>query len=295
MFKIGDFSRISQVPVSALRYYDEVGLLRPANIDRFTGYRSYSASQLPRLNRILALKDLGFTLEQVARLLDEDLPTEQLRGMLRLKRAETEQRVSEERARLARVETRLKQIEEEGRMPGYEIVLKKVDPQTIASARGVVEQRRLSHFSGAVAAEGDLVRQIGDRCDELVGDLKGLLKRTGAKDLGPWMLIIEQRDDDIDLEMATPVNGASERSDAARSIRSQDNRVALRELPGAEKVASTVHQGSYETILQAYSALGTWIEDNGYQITGSCREIYVTGPQQPGGPVTEIQFPVEQA
>jgi len=98
--------------VKTLRYYDEIGLLKPAQVDRFTGYRYYSEDQLPRLNRILALKDLGLSLEQIGRLLDDDLPPAQLRGMLRLKQAEIQQCVEEEQARLARVEMRLRQIEQ---------------------------------------------------------------------------------------------------------------------------------------------------------------------------------------
>ena len=62
MLKIGEFSKLVQVPVPTLRYYDQVGLLKPVEVDRFTGYRYYSASQLPRLNRIR----LGFSLEQIA-------------------------------------------------------------------------------------------------------------------------------------------------------------------------------------------------------------------------------------
>ena len=111
MIRIGDLSRISQVPVSTLRYYDDVDLLKPVEVDRFTGYRYYSFDQLPRLNRILALKDLGFSLEEIARLLGEDLPVDQLRGMLRLKRSELRDQVQEAFARLERVEARLKQIE----------------------------------------------------------------------------------------------------------------------------------------------------------------------------------------
>jgi DNA-binding transcriptional MerR regulator len=74
MFKIGDFARIAQVTVKALRYYDELGLLRPAYVDAFSGYRYYAAGKLPRLNRILALKDMGFSLDEIARLLDDALP-----------------------------------------------------------------------------------------------------------------------------------------------------------------------------------------------------------------------------
>ncbi len=93
MFKIGDFSKLSQVSVKALRLYDQMGLLKPSQVDRFTSYRYYSASQLPRLNRILALKNLGFSLEQIAKLLDDQIPPEQIRGMLRLKQAELQQAI----------------------------------------------------------------------------------------------------------------------------------------------------------------------------------------------------------
>ena len=83
MLKIGDFSRLSRVSVKALRYYDEIGLLKPVEVDRFTGYRYYSAEQLPRLNRIVALKDLGLSLVEVSQLLDENLTSDRIAAMLR--------------------------------------------------------------------------------------------------------------------------------------------------------------------------------------------------------------------
>ena len=83
MFKIGDFSKLIQVSVKKLRYYDEIGLLKPVQVDRFTGYRYYSFEQLPRLNRILALKDLGLSLEQIVQLLNEAVPANTIRGMFR--------------------------------------------------------------------------------------------------------------------------------------------------------------------------------------------------------------------
>jgi DNA-binding transcriptional MerR regulator len=101
MFKIGDFSKLSRVSVITLRYYDELGLLKPAQVDRFTGYRYYSLDQLPRLNHILALKDLGFSLEETARLLNDMLSPAQMRELLRAKQAEIQQRVAEEQARRA--------------------------------------------------------------------------------------------------------------------------------------------------------------------------------------------------
>jgi DNA-binding transcriptional MerR regulator len=135
MLKIGEFSWLSQVTVRALRYYDEIGLLKPLRVDPFTGYRYYSLDQLPRLNRILALKDLDLSLEQIARMLDEDLTSDHIRGMLRLKQAELEGQMQEVQTRLARVEARLRQIEMEGKMPEYEILLKTVEAQRVASVR----------------------------------------------------------------------------------------------------------------------------------------------------------------
>jgi phosphoribosylaminoimidazole-succinocarboxamide synthase len=117
MLKIGDFARLSQVPVKTLRYYDDLGLITPARVDEFTGYRYYSIDQLPRLNRLLALKDLGFSLDQIARVLNEGVTPGQLRGMLVLKRAEVEDRLGEEQRRLNRIEARLREIEQEDTVP----------------------------------------------------------------------------------------------------------------------------------------------------------------------------------
>src|SRR5918998_3626456 len=104
MFRIGHFAKLSQVSVKTLRYYDERGLLRPMHTDLDTGYRYYSAEQFPRLNRILALKGMGLSLEQIASLLEDGLPAAELRGMLRLKQVELQQRIEDEQARLAQVE-----------------------------------------------------------------------------------------------------------------------------------------------------------------------------------------------
>ena len=90
MIKIGDFARLAEVSIVTLRHYDEIGLLKPVSVDKFTGYRYYSIEQLPRLNRILALKDLGFSLEQISTMLN-GISLEEMRGMLKLRHAEQEQ------------------------------------------------------------------------------------------------------------------------------------------------------------------------------------------------------------
>src|SRR5512138_3901714 len=98
MIRIGDFSKLSRVSIKTLRHYDEMGLLKPIEVDRLTGYRYYEYHQLPRLYRILAFKDLGFSLEEIGHLLEAEPSIEQMRGMLKLRQAEIRQRVEEEAA-----------------------------------------------------------------------------------------------------------------------------------------------------------------------------------------------------
>src|ERR687896_430669 len=117
MLSIGHFARHGRVSVRMLRHYDAIGLLRPAYVDEVTGYRSYDAEQLSRLNRIVALKDLGFTLQQVQSILDDRVSVEELRGMLRLRQAELQSRIATDTTRLAQVESRLQIIEREGAIP----------------------------------------------------------------------------------------------------------------------------------------------------------------------------------
>src|ERR1700736_4275505 len=112
MLKIGDFSRLSQVSVKTLRYYDEVALLKPTQVDEVSGYRYYSVAQLRQLHRILALRDLGFPLDQIGYVLEADLSIEELRGMLRLRRAE-QQQLLKEQERLDRVEALIQLIHQE--------------------------------------------------------------------------------------------------------------------------------------------------------------------------------------
>ncbi|MCB0148878.1 MAG: MerR family transcriptional regulator, partial [Caldilineaceae bacterium] len=134
MFKIGDFSRLAQVSVRMLRHYDKLGLLTPSHIDRFTGYRYYTIDQLARLNRILALNGLGLTLQEIADLLGDgsEVPVDQLRGMLVLRRKELERELADKRWQLASVEARLQQIEQENDPDPYEVIVKSLEPLPVA-------------------------------------------------------------------------------------------------------------------------------------------------------------------
>jgi DNA-binding transcriptional MerR regulator len=125
MLKIGEFAHLGQVTVRTLRYYDEIGLLSPAHVDPWTGYRYYLQDQLSRLHRILTLKDLGLSLEQIGPLLDDDLPPAEVRGMLRLKEAELTNQMREIETQLVQVRTWLGEVEKETAMSEYaQVVLK---------------------------------------------------------------------------------------------------------------------------------------------------------------------------
>ena len=133
MLKIGEFSRLSQVTVKTLHHYDELGLIKPAHIDPATGYRFYVVEQLPRIHRIMALKELGLSLEQIGLMLDQELPTEQMRGMLRLKQTEINQEVQQAQRQLAMVEFRLRMIEAEINFPILDVVIKRLDAMRFLS------------------------------------------------------------------------------------------------------------------------------------------------------------------
>src|SRR6266496_1160528 len=137
MLNIGDFARHGRVTVRMLRHYDAIGLLRPARVDPHSGYRGYDVAQLSRLNRVVALKDLGFTLEQVAAIIDDKVGIDELRGMLRLRRAELANQLAADRARLAAVEARLRSIEVEGAMPTNDVQVKKIERIRVAEVTGV--------------------------------------------------------------------------------------------------------------------------------------------------------------
>jgi DNA-binding transcriptional MerR regulator len=274
MFRIGEFSKIAQVPGSLLRYYDEIGLLRPARIDSSTGYRYYSAKQLPRLHRILALKELGMTLDQVRRLVDEDVSAAEIRGMLTLKRAQVEQNVNEEMARLRSLEARLQQIDEAG--PAYDIVIKSVPAQGFLSVRAVLP--------GADAALGVM--------RELVETLPNRAERAA---FGHFMTLVHSEtleSDRLDIELGAVYAGADD-----LTVRLEHDRVlTVRQLAAVAAMATVVRVGGFEQNCRSYGAIGVWVEENGYRISGPGREVLIRPPRagRLEEMVTEIQFPVER-
>lgn len=249
MFKIGEFSRFSRVSVRMLRHYDQLGLLTPSQTDPFTGYRYYSAEQLPRLNRIIALRDLGFSLEQIAGMLEEDLSTDQLLGMLKLKRAEVEAQMKSEQQKLRRLEVRIRQMSESPKHAAYDVVLRDIEPQLVAAYR-------------EVAADDDRIQQMFDGLETYVAQYE-----SARADKPPLSIYYddEYREKDMDVEVAVPLRYPIQENDMMR----------VRQLPRLSSVACVVHIGEYSEIYQAYNALLAWIEANDYQMTGPIREIYL--------------------
>lgn len=166
MFTIGDFARNGRVSVRMLRHYDALGLLRPARVDAVSGYRSYDAGQLARLNRLVALKDLGFTLDQVRSILEDALSAAELSGMLRMRRAELQSRIAADTRRLGQVEARLRTIEMEGSMPTDDIQVKQIPAVRVAELSG--------------AAHGFEPQSIGPVIGPLYNELMHQLREAGA-------------------------------------------------------------------------------------------------------------------
>ena len=272
MLKIGEFARLGQVSIATLRHYDQYGLLKPDTLDPHTGYRYYSLEQLSRLHRILALKDLGFPLEQITHLLADDLSLEQLQGMFQLKQAQTQHMIEIEQARLTRIAARLRQIEQEGKMPTYEVLLKQVDALLVASVRETV------------ALDDDIERPYKK--------IVAYLDEQRVQPSQPALLLLHSRyelhDDvmEIDVEAATPLS----------TLLAGNAQITIHTLP-ASLMACTVHTGDMLSIGRAHMALHRWVRENGYQLVGPPRQVYLQHAEHmdPRQYITELQFPVRRA
>lgn len=276
MFKIGEFAQIGRVTGRQLRHYDRLGLLQPSYTDPQTGYRFYSAQQLPRLNRILALKALGFSLDQIASLIDNKTSSDELRGMLSMRKAQVEQSLAEEQIALRQIESRIQQIEEQGSLQDYDVVIRSEPAQLYAS-----------------------VRQAFPNTGEAIELLK-LIAQKGATRIKPAhrdkLTIVAYSDFDdegLDLEIGFTLTQAVN----APLRLAGDVELKLRELEEIQTMAALVRTGpNYQTHL-AYGALGVWMEANNYEIAGLCREVFLEPPftdPKSDEVVMEIQFPVKK-
>jgi DNA-binding transcriptional MerR regulator len=268
MLTIGQFARLGQVSPRMLRHYDELGLLRPAHIDPDNGYRFYGTDQLVRLHRLVALRDLGFGLDQIAGLLDADPSLEELRGMLRLRRAELAQQLEDEQARLRRVDAHLRAIERSNGMSQPDVVIKRTQPLRVAEAHG--------------AADALDPQSIGPVFMRLAPAVSAHVEAAAAK---PGLLVGYYDDPAEDGSVGVHVCFEI----GAQPV-SAGNGVAVVDLPVIE-VASVIHHGAIDEVTPVYEALLRWIDDSGYRSAGYSRELYhELGPDGPR--VTELQLPI---
>ncbi|MFE6052051.1 MerR family transcriptional regulator [Kitasatospora sp. NPDC056446] len=272
MLNIGDFASHGRVSVRMLRHYDALGLLRPARVDPASGYRSYEAAQLARLNRVIALKDLGFTLQQVRAVLDEEVGAAELRGMLRLRRAQLAEAIAADELRLARVEARLRTIESEGTMSAHEVVVKPVPSVRVAQLTGV-----------AASYEPE---DIGPVIGPLFAELCRRTAAAGIPEAGPSVARYEdspEGDGSVRILVAVPVGP---------SVRPGAHDFEVLDLPPIEEAATVVHRGSMDDSMGSVQALARFIDENGYRSAGYARELYLECPDDPARWVVEFQEPV---
>jgi DNA-binding transcriptional MerR regulator len=276
MFRIGEFSKIAQVSGRLLRYYDEIGLFSPESIDPETGYRFYSARQLPLLNRILVLRELGLSLEQIAGLVQQDTSSEEIRGMLALRKAQIEQSVQEEMAQLRVVEARLQQIDAHGQIREPDVVVKAIPAHQFLALREVLP---------SMNAIQRLVQHISTVTPTVVAH----------SSLSSIAVVIHSPMYDpeaLDVEVGYFLTG-----NAPTAIRLSEERVlTLRELPAIDTMATLAYGGKVIDHYQGYNELGTWIERNNWHIVGIGREILLQlpKPSKEDDAVIEIQFPVSK-
>jgi DNA-binding transcriptional MerR regulator/predicted transcriptional regulator YdeE len=269
MFSIGSFARHGRVSVRMLRHYDAIGLLRPAASDPTTGYRTYEAGQLARLNQIVVLKELGFSLQQVATMLDTSVSPAELRGMLRLRQAELEAQIDGDTARLAHVAARLRALETDPTTTAA-VAIKPIEPVRVAQL-----------FAIATGFEPAAITPV---VRPLFAALSAQLETAHANVAGPPIAYYRDADhgDGIEVHAAFPIDGCDEGQFGFDIV----------ELPAIERAATTLHHGSMDDVMATVQTLARWIDAHGDRSAGYNREVYLDcGPNEANW-VVELQEPL---
>ena len=222
MFKIGEFSRIARVSCRLLRYYDELGLLKPAIVDRESGYRFYGAAQLPQLNRILVLKELGLTLEQIGRAVSNTVSADELRAMLLIRRSDVEQALAAEAERLRLIETRILQIESTGQLSADDVLIRSEPARSVLTARQTVRS-----FAEARGAIQQLIASVPRQTPHALGSVIAIAHST------------EFEPDSIDLEFGFALNDGLTRA----GLSAAGIKLTVRDLPIVKHMAVCVRVG----------------------------------------------------
>ncbi len=259
-----------------------MGLLKPAQVDRFTDYRYYALEQLPRLNRILALKDLGLSLDQIKQLVDQNVPAEELRRMLATKHGEIEQQLQTEQSRLNRVEARLHQIEQEnGPQPAFDVVLKSTPAQTV-----IRYGFQVPHISEIPEHRHQALEQIYAWLNEH--------KITAYGDE-----IFQYFNEGWTEENIAAAAGVILDAKLARAMSPLvADPLVLVDMPAALTVAGITYQGTVWDIPVMISNLYTWLAKNDYTSAGPICEVHLAWSEcdidEQTPVIFEIRVPVTQ-
>jgi len=250
---VGEFARLGGTSVRALHHYDAIGRLSPASVDPATSYRRYELEQLSRLNRILALKDLGFSPTEVANLVEETVDVAELRGMLRLRRAELQAGIDEDRARLEKVEARLRTIELEGSGPG-KVTVQRLFPMRVASMT-------------AAAAELDPAA-VAPVLRPLFAEVFRRLSASDVRVTGAPLARYEQVSDadHVLVHACVPVPDSSDGTDCGLEVVDLDD---------VSSAATMIHQGLVGELASSWQHLAKWVDDHGHVSVGEPRETYL--------------------
>jgi DNA-binding transcriptional MerR regulator len=266
MLRISEFARAGNVTIRALRFYDQVGLLRPAHVSPETGYRRYTPAQMAELNRIQAFKDMGFALGEIANLLRQRPTAIQLRQILQERRKSLEARVREDIGRLERIEARLRSLESLSESDSL-VLFGKTERQWVVSAR-----EKLENYEEADA----LLAQLAHRVDPQA-------LAIGRATI--WHSCLEG-DGRIDCEalcfLKRPIA-------PSRGLR-------VYAMPPA-RIAFAYHYGAEESICRTYESITKKIASRGFQLAAPKREVYWPGANgsDARGSLTEVQFPIVRA
>lgn len=266
MLSIGEFARLAGVSVRMLRHYDHLGLLTPERVDPYSGYRSYEPAQLDRANRLIALKDLGFTLEQVGRMLDDGLSSDQVSALLRERRDELIAQIAGDRDRLRSVEARLRLVQKEEPMSEYtEQALPELD---------------LVQLSVHV----DDQQQIGAEIGPLFERVNQAIGAASLAPTGPAIAVYTGDGDGMIAAAAETIGDAPTPAGLERAA-----------LPAAPRALTTRYDApDLLGIQRAWQDLVGEVAARGLTSAGPAREVYVESPMEPGGTrwVVDLQQPV---
>lgn len=267
MLRIGPFSKLAKTTVKTLRYYDKIGLLKPAMIDTATSYRYYTEEQLQTVRRISMYKEAGLANDMIARLLDQSGDE---RTLLEYQR---ELLLAKERE-LRRALSSLDALLDRDKKQAYTAVVKRVEARLVYCCRGYVRDTACIHdFIKACVAElaksnPDVRPSEPDYCCVIYPD-------DGYRDEG------------IFIEYAQSVDKAGNDTETLK----------FKEIEPITAV-SVLHRGHYDTLRDAYLYAVGWAKDNGYVMEGEPRERYINGAwnrERVSDWLTELQLPVKEA